>query len=84
MIVLYKKIDAILLHPANRKCGQNKHLSTSTYNFQSEICILQKSYTFMSVGINWIFRRGQKTIKSKNFDLEPFLKVRMDNSIEAK
>jgi len=36
----------------------------------------------MPVGTNWIFRRGQEPIHSKNFDLEPYLKKKMGEDME--
>ena len=33
----------------------------------------------MPVGTNWIFRRGQAPVNGKNFELEPFLKEKMDS-----
>lgn len=38
-----------------------------------------KSVLYMPVGTNWIFRRGQPPVKSKNFELEPFLEKKKIN-----
>ena len=37
---------------------------------------------YMPVGTNWIFRRGQKPVKSKNFDLEPFAHEKMNQAFQ--
>lgn len=34
----------------------------------------------MPVGTNWIFRRGQKPVNGENFELEPFLKKKLNEA----
>ena len=36
----------------------------------------------MPVETNWIFRRGEDPINGRNFELEPFLKEKMQEEIE--
>ena len=44
--------------------------------------VLSKKILNMPVGTNWIFRRGQDPVNGKNFDLELYLKKKMDEDME--
>ncbi|MBR2045009.1 MAG: type IV secretory system conjugative DNA transfer family protein [Agathobacter sp.] len=46
--------------------------------------VLMKKILYMTVGTNWIFRRGQEPINGKNFDLEAYLdeKFNRDSEVE--